>query len=37
MTEAEVKAKLERIRTILGQLETEIHSCRAILRGEKHE
>lgn len=35
MTEREAKAKIEKIKPLLEQLEVEIHSCRAILRGEK--
>jgi hypothetical protein len=35
MTEAEPKVKIEKIKALLEQLESEIISCRAILRGEK--
>ena len=31
-----VEAKLKRIHELLSHLETEIHECREILRGEKN-
>jgi len=33
--ESEIKARFEKVRALLEQLESEIRTCRQILRGEK--
>jgi hypothetical protein len=34
LSDVEIKAKFEKIKALLQQLEGEIHACRQILKGE---